>query len=90
MANPVRQFFPVGRCPSRDFGIHVAADILIHRRGERFEGSLNVMFARCSNGGFQDASLPIQKDLSLTQEQFDTASDRWHSHSPRRNRQQPE
>lgn len=57
------------------FDVHVdPADVLIRRRGERFEGGLNVMLALCSNGIFQGASFPIQKDLNLTQEEFDSAS----------------
>ena len=57
------------------FDIHVdPADVLIHRRGERFEGGLNVMLALYSNGVFQGASFPIQKDLNLTREEFDSAS----------------
>ncbi|MGD0775358.1 MAG: VWA domain-containing protein, partial [Candidatus Solibacter sp.] len=57
------------------FDIHVdPADVLIHRLGERFEGGLNVMLALYSNGIFQGASFPIQKDLNLTQEEFDSAS----------------
>jgi len=50
------------------------ADVLIHRRGERFEGGLNVMFALYSNGIFQSQSFPVQKDFNLTQEEFDSAS----------------
>jgi hypothetical protein len=48
------------------------ADVLLERRGEGFQGSLTVTFALYSNSVFQGVLPPIQKDLTFTQEQFNS------------------
>jgi VWFA-related protein len=55
------------------FDVYVdPADVLLERRGEGFQGSLTVMFALYRNSVLQGVLPPIQKDLTFTQEQFNS------------------
>jgi len=55
------------------FDVYVdPADVLLERRGEGFQGSLTVTFALYSNSVFQGVLPPLQKDLTFTQEQFNS------------------
>ncbi len=50
------------------------ADVFLERRGERYQGHLSVMLTPNSESCFQSISPPLAVDLSLTKEQFETAS----------------
>jgi VWFA-related protein len=67
---------PSGGAAQLDIAVD-PGDVLIERRGESYQGSLDVMLASYSEGVLTGQSRPTHFDINLTQEQFNKAAQDW-------------